>query len=314
MRRLIIAAALVAGLIPATAGPARAACDRRVSGGANLQSALNAAGAGATVCLSGTFRLGSTVSVPRGQTLVGGVILNGSASDGLRLSAGSVTLRNVEVAGFPGRGVVCGPRTAIYGSYIHDNRRNGVGCIAQNADWYIVIDGNRFARNGSNAWAGVGAASVKLMELSKPGRPLGAGARVTDNVVIDDVGNGIWLDRTSSASVVSGNVIHGQSRKAIRCEKCGGPVLFADNDVWNTGDECISVANSAVVTVRGNRTSDCGGAGIHVKNVDNVSKKIYPDYTPVDVGFQPRDIRVYDVRLAGDGVVGCGTRNVGCYR
>jgi len=303
---------------------ASVSCDVRIAPPADLQRALFMAGPRATVCLSGTFTTTTTVRPLRGQTIAGGRLqyvgsydvcrdCYGDMVDGYDLRAGGIALRGVEVDSFEGRGVLCGPGTTVADSYLHDNQRNGIGCIARGADWHLRIVGNWIERNGSTALIGEASGGVKLMELSQPGRPLGAGAVVSGNTVVDNIGNGIWLDRSSNATTIAGNTIARNTQSGIRCEKCGGPVAITDNVSHDNGVDGVAVLNSAVVSLAGNRTFDDAEAGIRVGYTStDVATKTYPELLPVDAGWQIDDIRVDDTELAAGGVVGCDLEHVAC--
>jgi len=305
------------------AGPtAHAAdCDRNVTAPANLQNALDAAGAGATVCLYGTFSTSSTIRPLAQQTIVGGtlrysgsydVCVSCDLTDGYSLRAPDVTLRGVEVAGFEGRGVVCGQGSKIAGSYIHDNRKNGIACSAKLLDYGLSITGNLITHNGSSVLVGRSAGGIKLLSLSYPTHALGSGATIDGNTVSDNIGNGIWFDRTSSAGIVSNNVASGNSHYGIRCEKCAGPFLFDGNTVHDNGYAGITIHNSAVVTVTHTTSYSNGGrwAGVWV-SFDEKAQKTYPAVMPVTAGYHVQSV-IIDGAGATDGIRGCTYFGVSC--
>jgi len=325
LKRLLVFAVLACtacGAAPQLA--AETTCDVHVDAPAALQERLNDAGPNAVVCLSGTFDTTSTVRPLSGQTLVGGRLLyTGSYNvcrtcypnmvDGVDLGAGNVTLQGIEVGGFEGLGVQCGPGTRVFNSYLHDNRRNGIGCIANGGSWHVQITGNRIERNGSPVLEGQASAGIKLMEISRPAQSVGVGAVIRDNVVLNNIGNGVWLDRSSNSSLIEGNTVYGNTHSGIRCEKCGGPVVIRDNVSHDNHLDGVAVVNSAVVALANNRTYGNGGVGIRVGyTTTGVATKTYPDLTPVTNGWRIKSIQVDDTRLASDRVVGCDLANVGC--
>jgi parallel beta-helix repeat protein len=299
-------------------------CDVHVEAPTDLQHALNDAGPRAVVCLTGTFETVSTVRPLTGQTVVGGLLryvgaydvcreCYASMVDGYDLGAADVTLQGVEVAGFEGRGVLCGSGSAVTGSFLHDNRRNGIGCIARGANWHIQIVGNRIEHNGTEVLAGQASGGVKLMEVSQPGEALGVGAVVSDNTVANNIGNGIWLDRSSNASTIERNSLSGNTQTGIRCEKCGGPIAITDNVSYDNGGDGLAILNSAVVSLAGDQTYGNAGVGIRIGYTSpGVATKVYPDLSPVSDGWQISSIVVNDTRLAADEVVGCDLTNVDC--
>ena len=305
------------------AGPTAhaAECDSNVTAPANLQNALNAAGTGATVCLYGTFSTGSTVRPLAQQTVVGGTLLYSGSydvcvscdlTDGYNLHAPDVTLQGVEVSGFEGRGIACGQGSTITGSYIHDNRKNGIACAANLRDYRLSITGNWIVHNGSSVLLGHSASGIKLLSLSSPTHGLGSGATIEGNTVSDNVGNGIWFDRTSSASIVMDNVSYGNLRHGIRCEKCAGPFLFDGNTVYDNGYAGIAIHNSAVVTVTHTTSYSNGGrwAGVWV-SFDEKAQKIYPAVSPVTLGYHLQSV-IVEGAGDSDGIRGCGYTGVSC--
>lgn len=316
------ASMLLATMIFARPTAHAAACTTTVNAPANLQNALNAAGTGATVCLSGTFSTSSTIRPLANQTIVGGALRYSGASnvciscdltDGFELRAPGITLQGVEVYGFEGRGVDCGPGSTITGSYLHDNKQNGIACWANLQDYRLSITGNRIVHNGSSVLVGNSSGGVKLLGLSKPTSALGSGATVQGNTVTGNIGNGIWFDRTSSASIVRNNVAYGNTESGIRCEKCAGPFAFDGNTVHDNGFAGIAIHNSAVVTVTNTTSYGNGGrrpAGVWVSFNDK-ARKTYPTVTPVDLGYHTKSVSIQSAGVS-DGVRGCTYAGVSC--
>ena len=302
-------------------------CDVSVSAPADLQARLDQAGAGATVCLSGTFGTKSTISPLNGQTIIGGKLTyTGSydlcwpcgLTDGYNLKAGGITLRHVEVVGFEGKGVLCGPHTTVRHSYLHGNKENGIGCWMESGDWHINIAHNRVTHNGDPSLEFKVSAGIKVLQASRPAHALKAGAWIHGNVSADNYGNGIWLDRSSSGSTIERNTTYGNTHFGIRCEKCAGPVLIQHNNSYGNDYAGISVRNSAVVTLRDNTTH---GNVSHTESdsglvVAYASKdvKTWPHLGNLHMGYHPHRIVVKDRHLYRDGVMGCPIRHVFCSR
>jgi hypothetical protein len=314
---------LVASMIAARPRAHAAECDTTVTAPANLQNALNAAGTGATVCLNGTFLTGATIRPLAHQTVVGGTLQFTGSYDvckscyanmvnGYDLHAGGITLDGVEVGYFEGLGARCGHNATIRDSYFHDNKRAGIFCIAQNLAWHLVITGNRLIHNGTPVLEGYGAGGMKLMEIAAPGNALGAGATITANVATDNIGNGLWLDRSSSATVISGNTTARNSRNGIRCEKCPGPISITGNTSFNNGDYGIVARVSAVVAMAGNTTYSNGAGGIAIADDARVGTKTYPTQDPTSEGYHIKTITIADTRLVADRVRGCDLAGVAC--
>lgn len=319
MRPLLALALVLLVFAPAPA-VAATGCDRNVSAPADLQQQLNAAGTGATVCLSGTFGSQNTITPLKNQTIVGGVLkYTGSynlcwpcgLTDGYNLHAGGITLRNVEVVGWEGKGVLCGPGSTIRSSYLHDNKENGVGCWMNSERWHVNIVKNRVIHNGAPVLEFHVAAGIKLLQVAKPGDPLTAGATITENVSANNFGNGIWLDRSSSGSTISNNITYGNTHFGIRSEKSAGPILIEGNDSYGNLYPGYSVRNSAIVTLRnntshGNKPHTYPNVSGLVVSYAGKDVKTWPNLGDLHMGYHPYNIEVFNTRLYKDGVYGCG--------
>jgi len=305
---------------------ANAATCIKVSAPADVQARLNAAGPGKTICFSGTFTTRTGEFKPlAGQTLQGGTFrytgsynvtrdraAAGKLADGFYLHATSnVTLSGMTIENFEGRGVVCGPGSRILDSTLTGNRQNAIGCIAHNANWHILIRGNTMTNNGARVLEYQSSGAVKLMELSKPGQSLGSGATVLGNIASHNIGNGIWLDRSSSATIIGDNTTNDNTHKGIRCEKCGGPMLIENNTALRNDHENISVVNSALVTLKHNTTSGSGQVGLRI-DWSKVATKTYPNVGDQSLGYKVRSIVVRDRGLYHDGINGCELKGVSC--
>ncbi len=250
----------------------------------DLQTVLNRAGRGATVHLSGSYYVGETIYARRGQTIVGGELVHSGSgyAVGLDLRAGGVTVRGIEVHGFD-HGIVCGPRSTIRRSYVHDNSMNGIGCHADGAAWHIRIIGNTITHNGSAAEEHHSASGIKLLSIAKPRACLGCGAIVRNNIANDNTGNGIWFDQSSNGIIASDNTAVRNTHHGIRCEKCGGPVLFEDNTTHDNVFNDVSVVNSAVVRI-------VNATGVkETKWTPGIATKTWPTYGDPTTGY--RNIR-----------------------
>jgi parallel beta-helix repeat protein len=293
----IVAFLLLYWIMVQTVRVAKAApsCDVRVSAPADLQARLNQAGPGKTVCLSGTFH--ASVRMLANQTLTGGHIIGT-----VDMHAGHDTVDGVEVSGGVERGIICGPWAVIKNNYVHDNPMNGIGCFANNVEWHIQILNNRILHNGSNRWEFIGASGIKLLALGKPTSCLGCGATVSGNVASNNDGNGIWFDQSSNGVIANNNTTNGNSHFGLRCEKCGGPVSWSNNNAANNHMADFSLRNSAFVTMDHND----GFTYIAFATVD---KKTYPNLGDPHLGYHPYRIAV---RNHHGKITGCTIRNVTC--
>jgi len=293
--RLAAAAVLVVALL---AIPARAASC--IQGG-DLQNALNQRGRGASVCLSGTFT--GTIRPLQGQTITGGE-LRGSFD----LRAGNVTLHRVEVYG-GGQCVIVGNRSTVDASYIHDCAENAIHGFAGGADWFVRITDNRIVDNGTRSLEGHSSAALKLLALSKPNHRMGAGATITGDLVTGSVGNGLWLDQSSNASVLAQNTIRNSTRHGIRCEICGGDVIIRDNTISGSGFDGIDVTSTGVAEVLGNTVTGSHDWGITI-HMDPRAKKWWANLGDPHVGWHLHSITVKG--NTADRTNGCNLAAVRC--
>ncbi|HEX6130337.1 MAG TPA: right-handed parallel beta-helix repeat-containing protein, partial [Actinomycetota bacterium] len=210
---------------------------------------VDAAPAGATVCLSGTFVLDEPIDPKDGQRLVGPAILRG---DGLvttgvmvrapasSVGAMDVVIDDLEISGFTLRAIACWRGTVVRGAWLHDNGRNGIGCGLAGGGPLLVED-SVIERNGDPAHVGSGSAGIKVAD--------GTNVTVRGSVVEANVGNGIWCDADCGALEVSGNLVVGSTRRGIFVEVSRGPALIDGNtvqrnncspDYWGDGEpDCV---------------------------------------------------------------------------
>lgn len=321
---------LVASLLvvaPASAGPA---CDVTARAGDNPQALMDRAGPNKVLCFgSNVYRSAKSFIPYDGQTIVGGVFRysgpNRSYSQhthGFNLRSrgevDNVTFRGTEVSGFDGRGITCARGTRADNVYLHHNGQNGFGCTAGfERNYGIVLTDSLIANNGSRDEEGHSAAGMKLMHMGRPGDPLGSAARISNVRFLDNIGNGAWLDISASAVVIEDSTMKGNTRHELRCEKCGGPVLFANNiivDDSRPGFDGINVRNTGVITLLNNRVSGPGTV-IHFIEASTPHGRMqrYPNLDPgSNSGFYFERVLLDGMRLIDGKVGGCSHPKVTC--
>lgn len=310
-----------------TTSPAGGECDVVVEAPASIQAAATAAGPSATLCLRGSFELAEPVQPLDGQAFVGPAVIEGvgGAHTGFELKGGAgpngiardVRIERVEMFGFTLRAIECWQGAVIRDTKLHHNGRNGLGCGLRAGG--VLIEDNDIHHNGDPEHTGRGAAGMKLAG--------GDGVVVRNNVVHENIGNGIWCDVDCGAFEATGNEVYGNTRKGIFYEVSRGPALIAENivtfnncspDYWPEPEPACDLpdggfgpqsaaapgggiaTNSALgVTIRDNVVEGNEGAGIAIRD----------DGRPYDA---PLAIEIRDNDLRGDELKGCDLEGVTC--
>jgi hypothetical protein len=233
--------------------PSAVECDVSVESGGDIQAASDAAGAGATICLSGTYELDAPIHPYDGQSFVGPATITGSTHTGFELkgteshvdvTSVDVSLVDLDISGFSLRAVECWLGMTIMGGRLHDNGRNGLGCGLEHGPGHILIDGVEIDGNGGTDHLGSGSGGIKIAQLGPDG------LTVRDSSIHDNLGNGVWCDvQCIGTFLIEGNEIAANSRKGVHYEKSGasdeyiagqvveGQAIVRDNVVTGNGTE-----------------------------------------------------------------------------
>jgi len=301
----------------------------KVSSGANIQAAVNAASAGTAFCLTGSYTLTSSVKPKDGQSFTGPATIRGTPAtafelraDGATEGADNVTIRDLDIGGFSLRAVACWRGFLGVNLDVHDNGRNGIGCGLNGGSGVTVRD-SYIHDNGSPSETGRGAGGMKFANAS--------GVLVEGNVIERNIGNGVWCDVDCGSFVVRDNVVRGNTRKGIFFEISFGPALIEGNTVtenncspvwWGDGNpECdlpdgtfgpqsagapgggiatnSSCPSTTTCVIRGNILGGNAVAGINFRD----------DSRPYNVPF---NILVEGNTMNGDRLLGCGLGGVTC--
>ncbi len=293
-------------------GPHAVACDGvAVTGGTDIQTAIDSHPPGTTFCLSGAFVLASSVLPKPLDVFVGPADLSGSIETGFDLKASGavgVTIDALTLHGFSVSAVNCWTGATVRNSELYDNARNALGCGLEGTGG-VLIEGNDIHDNGSAAELGRGAAGMKFARAD--------GVVVRNNRIDHNIGNGVWCDVDCRVFTVQGNTVWGNLQKGIFFEISLGPALIEDNtvtynncapSVW--GSTCtpqrsgspgggITANSSMNVTIRDNVLGHNEVAGINFRD----------DSRPYDAPFH---IVVSGNELNGDVLLRCESLGVTC--
>ena len=291
-----------------------AECAVYVTAPANLNERFRAAPEGAVICLSGTFRVTSSLIPRDGQHIVGPAVIEngGRVEDGFDLSrADHVGVEGLEIRNFLRRGVKCGIGTQVLGSMIHHNRQNAVGCSLRNRSASgVLVAENQIYNNGVGTLEGNTAGGMKFVRSGKPGDVPGSAVTVRDNLIWANVGNGIWFDINSAGDLISGNEIWGNTRNGIRYEISAGPAVIRGNIVHDNRWYGIWLTSSAKVKVLANTSINNGRNDITIMS-DERARLTFPALGRNHDGYKIVDIDVYD-NVTTKQLSGCSLKNVAC--
>ncbi len=294
-----IALALAMGTVPSHAprAGARSRC-RGVSlaAGANIQRAIAGHAAGTRFCLHGTYSIGKTI-VPKDGTKLQGPAAIRPARSGIAQAidaakATGVQLIRLDIARFAERGFKCGPRTLVRASYLHNNRRNGMG---GGECHHMRVVRTELAYNGNDQDLGRGAGGIKIAGS--------VGVVLRRNFVHDNIGTGIWCDENCRDWLVARNKSVRNTRKGIFFEKGDGAVIRYNISRRNNRYQQhvgggIGTVSSRDVKIYGNRLGSNWEHGV----------KVWQDSR----GYLLSGIVVSDNNLDGDDLSGCSELGVTC--
>ena len=300
---------------PAPPEPER--CTVPVAAPNSIQAAIDANPPGTTFCLSGTFRLFTTIRPKTGDRFVGPATLVGAGADiGFQARSGTgatdVGFVDLDVSGFSLQAIGCWARTEVIGGRYHHNGRNAIGCGLEGAG--VLIDGVEIDHNGSQAQLGCCAAGMKFAQ--------GHGIVVRNSFIHDNIGNGVWCDVQCGDYTVVDNRIVRNSRKGVHYEKSGesdyrgitfvGTAYIARNLIQDNGWEGRQHADAGIVAVSSKNMliedNSLGGNAF-----DNGVKISQDDRLEGDKhGWVVVNIVIRSNVMNGDALQGCDLDGVNC--
>ncbi|HET6713064.1 MAG TPA: right-handed parallel beta-helix repeat-containing protein [Actinomycetota bacterium] len=319
LKRVIITAFVVTGTITAvlgsgTASAARRPCDVHIEAPADLNQRFRKEPVGAVICVSGTFRIDSSLEPRDGQVIRGhATIVNaGGVEDGFYLAqAEDVKIAGLEIMGFNTRGVRCGAGTRLVRSVLHHNAQNGVGCNLDNrAGSHIIIAHNQVYANGDPSIEGNTSGGMKFVRSGLPGARPGNSVSVRHNEVWGNIGNGIWFDINSAGDLIARNEVWDNTRSGIRYEISAGPGMIRRNVTHGNAWYGIWITSSAKVVVRENIAVRNGKKDIIVIS-DERARLTFPELGGTHDGYKIVNIDVAGNTVARE-VAGCSLDGVSC--
>lgn len=241
-------------------GPVATTCTgTNIAAGANIQTAVNAAGTNTTFCLAAGTYTSQSVVPKVGDKFIGaqGAIMDGGGNTQRAFSGGAntVTVQNIlirnytagqqiapvspgagtgwqiihnEITANPGAGVEIGVGMLVQFNFIHHNLEEGYAC--GNCDptiaTGIVIDSNEISFNNyTDAYdPGFEAGGGKLWQTN--------GAQVTHNYSHDNHGPGLWDDFQNDNIVYAFNRVENNTNGGIFHE-IGYNASIHDNSISN---------------------------------------------------------------------------------
>jgi Right handed beta helix region len=287
--------------------------------GASIQNAINAAGQGASFCLSpGTYNETSSITPKDGNTFTGmGVarddtLVNTTSVQLMFNIAGraNVTLRHFAITGAvnrcpgsncgaTGRAVSGGVNTQVDDMHLYSNGLNGIGATGDG----LIVNNSEIDHNGYRVSDGVsdGIKTTNTFTL-------------TNSFLHDNQNSGIHCDIQCGAFTISGNTVTGNTGTGIFMEISPGPATISNNIIKNNnvsnsyGKGGLGILDSKNVQIYNNQF---GGNKIWALRT-YVDKRINCGSPSSGCGFVLSNVSVHDNTLNLDKLVGCTTVGVLC--
>jgi len=306
-----------------TGGGSTSSCDKSLSGGGDIQAALNNLSTGQRLCLSGSFSVTSTIHPKSGQTISGPATIVGKGLSqqgdvfGIQPAVG-VTLIDLDISGAGRHGVACWIDTTVMGGRLHHNGKDGLGCDMDGRTAPVLVTGVEIDHNGIDSyWLGLGAGGIKWFPAN--------GVTVKNSNIHDNTGNGVWCDAQCGDFNVLNNTITHNTRKGVFYEKGG------ESD-GSFGDPNARYVGKAVITGNTIRDNDTEGVpqahpGVAIyssKNVLIANNNFGGNQRAVIAredtnrlnddkhGWHLSNVVIQNNTLNGDVITGCMTAGVQC--
>ena len=225
-------------LLPSVAEAQAVNCDE-----ASLQAAINAAGTGATLLVSGTCNENVVIREEKNRITVDGqgmATINGpDASDHTVTVRGrGITIRRFTISG--GRNgvqVIRGGTATIEGNIIQNTGNNGIN-VSQHSSARII--NNTVQNNPNNDGVTVNENSEARIGFLSP-----ADAVASPNTITMNGRHGIGVFRSSNARIV-GNTISSNTEDGIRVARASHADIASNTIEGNSGDGIFVSQNSGV--------------------------------------------------------------------
>jgi hypothetical protein len=305
-----------------SSGGTTSPCDKSLSGGADIQTALNNLSTGQRLCLSGSFTSMAPIQPKSGQTISGPATIVGKGlginTDLIHIKpAVNVTLVDLDISGAGRHGVTCWIGTTVLGGRLHDNGKDGMGCDMEGETAPVLVSGVEIDHNGTDPDWLDNAAGIKWFHAN--------GVTVKNSSVHDNNGNGLWCDTHCGDFNVLNNTIVHNTRKGVFYEKSGA----SDGSF---GDPTAVYVGKMVVTGNTIRNNDTEGVveahpGVAIYSSKNayVANNVFGGNTRAVIaredsarlnddqhGWHLSNVVVENNTLSGDVIVGCTASGVQC--
>lgn len=277
---------------------------------AEVQRALDQAGPGGIVRLSGAYSWGAPLRPKPGQTIVGPATIDLVNLSALFSLAGQdvrgVTFQALTIKGAKDWAIQTAPGTTVRGCTIMDCGWNAVRGNFRGEPAGVLIEDCEFSGNGWDPDAlGHGAGGVKFFETGQRTDTAGAGVTCRRVYSHHNVGQGIWFDHDCAGDLIEDCELAYNTHKGLFYEVSWGPFLAQANRIHHNGQDGVRITNTAMGTVRRNIF---GGNGPGTQRIAVAARKV----DRVDHGAPFQDVRIMDNALAGDVVKGCDLPGVSC--
>jgi len=165
-----------------------------------------------------------------------------SVKNGQNVSAENLAVRWAAYAGF-GTAYITGLQ--IRGSVFSDNGVTGLGGYR---DKNVVLEDTEIARNNWRGWPAEHKGWDSVMKWLNYRDAIARRVRVVDNS-----GNGFWLDSDNQRVTLENSLISGNQLLGVNLEMNQGPVIIAGNRICNNMTTGVGDAQSTYVTLRNNQ-------------------------------------------------------------
>jgi len=256
-----------------------------VPAGGNIQAAINAAGAGATIQLSAGTYTGQSFQLQSGDTLAGasggGTVLNGNGMSQPMTSANGatgITVSNLTVTGYQTPSQQGAIHTGANWSLLNVTATGNGAAGAYIGGVSNLVQGGSYSNNGQEGLAGSQADGSKIIGITAdnnnaagaydPGFEAGGmkitetnGLTISGGTFQNNNGPGIWGDLNDQNWTVTGNGVSGNTTNGIQYE-ISHSATITGNLVANNGGSQIYISNSDGTAVSYNGIETVPGSTI----------------------------------------------------
>jgi hypothetical protein len=282
-----------------SSGGTTSPCDKSLSGGGDIQSALNNLSAGQRLCLSGSFSVTNTIHPKSGQTISGPATIVGKSlgqqGDVFGIQpAVDVTLVDLDVSGAGRHGVACWIGTTVMGGRLHNNGKDGLGCDMDGRTAPVLVTGVEVDHNGSDPyWLGLGAGGIKWFHAN--------GVTVKNSNIHDNTGKGVFYEKGGESDGSFGDPNATYVGKAVIT---GNTIRDNDTEGVPQAHPAVAIYSSKNVLIANNIFGGNQRAVIAREDTNRLNDDKH--------GWHLSNVVIQNNTLNGDVIVGCMTAGVQC--